>query len=90
MRPDPVLATVREAKKDPNTKGGEGMLEDQMIAGEKAGERKDEEGAEKTDEHKKALQEARNFIKLRVVNLEQIAKVTGLPVEEVRSIVTGR
>lgn len=46
---------------------------------------KQEEAFERGEEHK-ARENARNFLKMNVVSIEQIAQGTGLTVEEVQKI----
>ena len=84
-----VLDAVIDAKKDPNTKGGWGMLQDQMIAAERRGEKRGERRGEKRGAREKAVETARNLFGLKLLTPEQIAQATGLSHEEVQSLAQG-
>ena len=70
-----LLATaVNQAKKDPNTKGGWNMFQEQMNAAERKGE------------HTNAVKTAKNLFTLKLLTPEQIAQATGLSHEEVQKL----
>ena len=89
-----VAKTVKDKKAKEITKGGWGMLEDELRRerkegkkeGKREGERKGERKGARKGERKKALETASNFIKMGVLTFEQIASGTGLPVEEVAAL----
>ena len=81
-----VAETVKDKKAKEITKGGWGMLEDELRRERKEGEREGKRKGERKGERKKALETASNFIKMGVLTFEQIASGTGLPVEEVAAL----
>ena len=73
-----VADAVSDKKTKEITKGGWGMLEDEMRKAERKGERK--------GEINKAIETAKNLIKMGLLTLEQIAQGTGLSLEEVKRL----
>ena len=73
-----MAKTVKDKKAKEITMRRWGMLEDELRRERKEGEKK--------GKRKKALETARNFIKMGVLTFEQIASGTGLPVEEVKRL----